>query len=453
MRGGMAWVFVLALVFETTGMIFSKAAVITASKKSRNSPATRRAARPRHQKVSPQARKAAQRRLSLAAEAAASIAVENPAGLVAFFEQLYRHQLGEAQGPVRILHYGDSHTAADEWTGTLRNAFQSHFGDGGAGFIYAGRPWYGYRRLDVRGGATRGWHSEGLAATRGDGRNGMGGVSIWTARAGESVWLEAECRRLEIFYLQQPGGGRIEIFDNGESLEVVSTAGDTGAGCLRYDASAELHRFEIRTLDRAPVRLLGWAAENERGVTYEPLGINGAQASIVMGWDQELLAAHLARREPSLIVLAYGTNEAGNRDCTPESYRAMYLQLLQRLRKAAPAASILLVGPPDRMYRRRGKWLPYPRVGGIIDAQREVALSAGCAFWDMRAKMGGEGAMRDWVLAGWAQPDHVHLSAAGYYRIGAALFEDLMSCFSQFMSAREAMDREGKTGEPRSENP
>jgi len=372
---------------------------------------------------------------------------------VAFFEQLYRHQLGETPGPVRILHYGDSHTAAGQWTGFLRNAFQTRFGDGGAGFIYAGRPRYGRPKLEVRGGATRGWQSEGLAAKPGGGRNGMGGVSIWTARDGESVWLEAECRRLEIFYLQQPGGGRIEILDNGESLDVVSTAGDSGAGSLRYDGAAELHRFEIRTLDRAPVRLFGWAAENERGVTYEPLGINGAQASILMGWDQELLAAHLARREPSLIILAYGTNEASNREYTPESYHEMYLQLLQRLRQAAPAASILVLGPPDRMYRRRGKWLPYTRVGGIIGAQREAALSAGCAFWDMRAKMGGEGAIRDWVLAGWAQPDHVHLSAAGYHKIGAALFEDLMSCFGQFTSAREALDREEKAGEPRSENP
>ena len=37
-------------------------------------------------------------------------------------------------------------------------------------------------------------------------------------------------------------------------------------------------------LTDAPVRLFGWVAEHARGVTYETLGINGAQASIVFNW-------------------------------------------------------------------------------------------------------------------------------------------------------------------------
>jgi lysophospholipase L1-like esterase len=258
---------------------------------------------------------------------------------------------------------------------------------------------------------------------------------------------------MEIFYLQQPGGGRIEIRDNGESVDVVSSGGEDGAGYLHYDAVPGLHRFEIRTLDRAPVRLFGWVTENERGVTYETLGINGAQASIVMGWDENLLAGQVARRDPALIVLAYGTNEAGNRDYSTETYREMYEKLLQRLRKAAPTASILVVGPPDRMYRSRGKWQPYPGIGRIIEAQRGAALASGCAFWDLRAKMGGEGVMRDWMLAGLAQYDHVHLTAAGYHRIGAALFEDLMSSYGVFTSVREKLILEEKANEPRSENP
>src|SRR5262249_10270801 len=71
----------------------------------------------------------------------ADIPVENASALVPFFELLYRHQKGDMPGPVRILHYGDSHTAADEWTGDLRSRFQEKFGDGGSGYSLAGRPW------------------------------------------------------------------------------------------------------------------------------------------------------------------------------------------------------------------------------------------------------------------------------------------------------------------------
>jgi hypothetical protein len=99
----------------------------------------------------------------------ADIPVENAAALIPFFEQLYRHQRGEVAGPVRILHYGDSHTAADEWTGDLRTRFQEKFGDGGSGFSLAGRPYNSYRRMDVRSGSTRGWHTDGLVGRAGDG--------------------------------------------------------------------------------------------------------------------------------------------------------------------------------------------------------------------------------------------------------------------------------------------
>src|SRR5262249_43516621 len=130
---------------------------------------------------------------------AADIPVENAAALIPFFEQLYRHQKGEMAGPVRILHYGDSHTAADEWTGQLRSLFQERFGDGGSGYSFAGRPWTGYRRLDVRSGSTRGWHTDGLVGRAGDGIYGLGGVSMSAKGAHEGVYVEAGGAAFELF--------------------------------------------------------------------------------------------------------------------------------------------------------------------------------------------------------------------------------------------------------------
>ena len=47
----------------------------------------------------------------------------------------------------------------------------------------------------------------------------------------------------------------------------------------------------------------------------------------------------------------------------------------------------------------------------IVEAQRQAAAIEGCAFWDTRAKMGGKGAMHQWVQAGMGQNDHVHFTA------------------------------------------
>jgi lysophospholipase L1-like esterase len=141
-----------------------------------------------------------------------------------------------------------------------------------------------------------------------------------------------------------------------------------------------------------------------------------------------------------LIVLSYGTNEAGRKDWTLESYRNMFTRLIERLRADAPTATIFVVGPPDRAIKVRGKgWVTLDNVDMIVEAEREAALAHGCAFWDQRAKMGGKGSMREWVLAGMAQGDYVHLTAPGYHMIGDAMFRDLMSEYDLFVKAREAL--------------
>ena len=390
--------------------------------------------------VSAKARAAAHEDVYQSVASRADLPVENAAALIPFFEQLYRHQRGEVAGPLRILHYGDSHTAADEWTGDLRTHFQEKFGDGGSGFSLAGRPWNSYRRLDVRSGSTRGWHSDGLVGRAGDGVYGLGGISMSTAKAHEAIYLDANAAEFELFYYQQPGGGTLQIYDNGVPMEQISTDGEPGPAYYHLESVRGQHRVEAETLDRGPVRLFGWVAENTTGVTYETLGINGAEASIILNWNEETLRSNIERRNPALIVLAYGTNEAGRKDWTLESYRNMYSQLIQRLRMDAPTATILVVGPADRTQRvRKVGWQTMEKIDLIAEAQRQAALANGCAFWDTQAKMGGKGSMLTWVAAGMAQADHVHFTGPGYRMLGDAVFRDVMSQYDIFLQARAAI--------------
>lgn len=380
----------------------------------------------------------------------ASIPVENPAALIPFFEQLYRHQRGEMQGPVRILHYGDSHTAADEWTGELRARYQEKFGDGGSGYSLAGRPYLGYRRMDVRSGSTKGWHADGLVGKApGDGIYGLGGVSLTTSRPGEQVYLIANAESFELYYYRQPGGGSLQLYDNGMPVDKISTDGEPGPAYYHLDTTPGDHRVDLETVDRAPVRVFGWVAENSRGVTYETLGINGAQASIILDWNQDTLRANLEHRDPALIVLAYGTNEAGRKDWTLESYRDMFIRTIDDFREAAPTATIMLIGPPDREQRTRQGWVAMNQIDMIVEAQRQAALATGCPFWDLRAKMGGKGSMGNWVRAGMAQPDHVHFTGPGYHLLGDAIFADVMSQYDLFLKARRQIvaDAAGTTAD------
>jgi lysophospholipase L1-like esterase len=365
------------------------------------------------------------------------IPVENPAALIPFFEQLYRHQQGEMPGPVRILHYGDSHTAADEWTGEMRARLQEKFGDGGSGYSLAGRPWNGYRREDVRSGSTSGWHTDGLVGRSGDGVYGLGGISMSVRTPREGIYVEADASDFELYYYQQPGGGSLQLYDNGIAVEQISTAGEPSPAYYHLEDMPGPHRLELETLDHAPVRLFGWVAEKPTGITYETLGINGAAASIALDWNEETLRSNIERRNPALIVLAYGTNEAGQKSWTLESYRDMFTKLIARFRAAAPAATILVIGPPDRdQHSAKKGWQPMDQLDMIVEAQRAAAYSNGCPFWDLRAKMGGKGSMLQWVAAGMAQVDHVHFTGPGYHMLGDAVVRDLLSQYDLFLKAR-----------------
>ncbi|HTQ57266.1 MAG TPA: SGNH/GDSL hydrolase family protein [Bryobacteraceae bacterium] len=392
----------------------------------------RRYAAPR---VSAGLRAASLERVALGLDERPDPVIDRPGALVPFFERLYR--LTNGDGPaVHVLHFGDSHTAADDWTGALRELFQARFGDGGAGFSLAGTPFKGYRRFDVRGGESRGWESAGLRTGEGDGYFGLGGVSIATGRAGQTIYLDADCDSVELDYLQQPGGGRILLTDNGETVEEASTEGPFAPGAIMHAAAPGHHRFEVRTLEPAPVRLFGWVTQTEKGITYESMGINGAEAALIERWDEKMHDYYVARRDPALIVLAYGTNEAGDSKWTEEGYLETFSAILQRLRRAAPAASILVLGPPDRFYRVKGHWRPYPAVDRIVAAQQEACRQNHAAYWNTRARMGAEGSMVNWVYAGLAQGDYVHFTSLGYQRLANVLFQDIMRLYESYLKVR-----------------
>lgn len=360
--------------------------------------------------------------------------IENASTLRPFLDQLHQLELDPKSQMVRILQFGDSHTAADMFTGAMRTLFQNKFGDGGAGFSYAGYPFAGYRIHGTRRAQSTGWLALGTHLRDiGDGMVGMGGVSLSTDRSGNWVSLDADATWLEVHYLTQPGGGPIAIYDGEKLLTTVSTDGPVTAGHYGTAVEPGDHHFEVRTTDYAPVRLLGLVTEKASGATYEALGLNGAEASLILRWNEAIQQVYMDQREPSLIVLSYGTNEASDHNWTQEGYAAMFRSLIARCHRLAPNASILVIGPPDRALRagRRG-WTPFAGVDRIVQAQRSVCRQMGCAYWDQRGRMGGLGSMRQWVSVQWAQADHTHFTGTGYTELAGALFSDIVQQYNRY---------------------
>ncbi|HYA16550.1 MAG TPA: GDSL-type esterase/lipase family protein [Bryobacteraceae bacterium] len=378
---------------------------------------TKRARRPAVAPVSPAQRAAARKEIEEKVSALPA-GFENEAALAKYFAAL--HQAQATGAPIHILQFGDSHTASDDWVSAMRALAQARYGDGGPGFVTAGHPYRGYRRFDASGTNSPGWKTQGTMALRGDEFQGLGGLSLSTQLPNQTISLAASGELLSIFYLQQPGGGEVRVTVDGEASGTISTDGETGPGHFELELPPGQHQLVLKTLHYAPVRLFGWTLDNRQGITFETLGINGAQAHVLLGWNEQVWADELTRRAPALVIVAYGTNEANSHLFTQDQYRSDLTSVIERIKHAAPEASILMIGPPDC-----GRLKPLLHLDEVVDIQREIAIGEGAAFWDWRQHMGGAGMVKRWVTAGLAQTDYIHLTAEGYRMLGQYLFAQL----------------------------
>jgi lysophospholipase L1-like esterase len=395
--------------------------------------------------------------------------IENASALLSFQQALARTA---ADSPLetaitRIVHYGDSHVAADSLTGALRQHFQTDFGNAGSGFLYAARPWNWYTRAGFTSFASSGWRVDGLklAELADDNLLGLAGLSFTATRAGERLQLTASGQRFEFYLLQQPRAGAVECWLDGElyhpAFSLATLPLDVPQSSTLFvpieAATGGPHTLELRTVSNGPVRVFGFTAEDNRaGVSYDALGLNGARATRPLAWNRELFNEQLAQRAPDLIVIAYGSNEVGDADLNLTAYQHSFAQLLRRLHEAAPAAALLVLAPPDRATLMHGRWQTLPNLPGVVAAQRAAARAADAAFWDLFHAMGGPGSIQRWATQRppLAQADRVHLTATGYRLVADALYQQLIN---EYNAAQRVLNnqapRNATTPQPLTPNP
>jgi lysophospholipase L1-like esterase len=372
----------------------------------------------------------------------AHLLVDANGALDDFYAALWRTERKEPDAITRITHYGDSPTTADLITGDIRAQLQAHYGDAGHGFILLAKPWawYGHRGVSLTG---TGWQI--LPATHFDGKDGffgLGGVSF-TSGPSSHTHIELEDHRqsrFELYYLQQPDGGTITITSQDRLVTEISTAAteSTAANSPAFAAfSVPGGAPELDLRPEGHVRLFGLTAEKPGpGVVYDSLGLNGASITVLSHmFNQQHWAAELRRRNPNLVVINYGTNEADFASFVDHQYEKELREAIRRVRAALPDSSILVMSPMDRGYRTGpGEIETMATIPRIVDTQRRVAQETGCAFFDTFTAMGGAGTMARWYNG---QPrlvsaDFIHPYPAGGRIIATVLVKQLESGLARY---------------------
>ncbi len=383
------------------------------------------------------------------AKAAGSVAVEDASGAMdAFYKQLARTIRGEARAVTRVLHYGDSVVASDYISGTMRRRMQERFGDAGHGFILTANPWEWYYHNDVGHRASDGWSMSRITGPlASDGLYGLGGVSFHTQeRATASFNTLAEGKfgtkvsRFDVYYLEQPGGGDFQMEVKGQEPVRVSTRGDAKVSRKASLTVPDGHAsMTVRTLGGGDVRMFGVVMERDvPGVAYDALGALGGRASLWRSMPADHWKEQMELRDPSLIVVQYGTNESEDGGVNEPQYRKFVGDLIDTLKTAAPNASILVAAPLDRAEKDdSGGYRSSRVIVRLVELQQEIAKAHGAAFWNTFRAMGGKGTMGKWAQKGLANSDLTHPTPAGSAIIGDLFFKALVAGYDAYASTHK----------------
>lgn len=373
-------------------------------------------------------------------------------------------------GGLTIMQIGDSHTAADFFTGEVRRYLQARYGSGGPGYVDVGRPHLGVRSAALNVSATPGWSYSALQKSTELDDFYLSGFTAKTSRSGEVLSFSSDkpipYDLVEVEAVTGPKSGSVDIsFDGGEPIRRNLATPQQERIVYRFlpDGIAlnELRRLSITTSDGQPVAISGLSIFNKSsGVSYSNIGFPGATVDILNKFDPKLLKDEIKRLAPQIIVLSFGTNEGFNDNLDLANYREHYRTVIRKIRSILPQVTLVMIGPaqaervPSRCINdaasvrcaqhAKGEdgcaWPVPPNLDRVRAVQRNLAREEAISFWDWANVMPAKCGADTWSLANprLMTGDHVHFTSEGYRTSASRFVEFLNPIVSQLQSKRYA---------------
>jgi lysophospholipase L1-like esterase len=342
------------------------------------------------------------------------------------------------QPGITILQLGDSHTAADFFTGELRKRLQALFGNGGAGYMTAGKPHAGVRSSSFKITATSGWTYKSLNKASEPSEFWLSGYNAIATDSGQTITFETETAvpfdAIEIETVRQPGGATIDIkLDKDAPIAYNLKADATEPVVIRLDAQRptdKVKQIAITTTAGGTANIASVSVFNRRsGLTYSAVGFPGAQINLIDKFDERVLASELHRISPHIVVLAFGTNEGFREDLDIAAYAQTYERTVARIQSILPGAFIVVVSPPAGAHREGGDCgRTPPALSRVRETQEEIAKRHKLVYWNWASIMPEECSAHRWATASppLMAKDLIHFTVEGYKKSAGEFLNTLI---------------------------
>lgn len=364
-----------------------------------------------------------------------------------FYNQL--QQLSSRDTVLRILHFGDSQIEGDRISGVLRNNMQAVFGGCGIGFIpvsesrvhrlNVNKQVAGWKRFKVFGEKQKASHQAyGFTGYVHQTDAGMGTIHL---NKKDNYFNKTQSfERFSLLYKSTDSSAKCLFGLSGDTMNSYSlipsgkvqlkTTSVNGYGSKGIDV-------QLSTTDSSTF-IYGIALDCKKGIAVDNVAMRGSSGIEFTKIDRSNLKQQMDLMNTGLVIYQFGVNVIPFVLQDYTFYENMVYQQLHYLKQLMPNASFLVIGVSDMARKEGGQYFSYPNIEKVKTAQQNAAKRAGCAFWDLHKVMGGENAIKEWVVASppLAEKDYTHFNFQGAKLIGNQLFKAIMQDYQVYLKGR-----------------
>jgi lysophospholipase L1-like esterase len=388
---------------------------------------------------------------------------------------------------ITILQFGDSHTAADYFTGEVRRVLQARYGNGGPGFLVLGCPHPREYHAIIKSSCTSGWTYSSIKKSESILPFSLSGFTASATTSGETINLYAETAMpyddIEIGARVGPEKGGIEVsvdkvvrlrrslvnqIEAPITLSVSSSSvGSLSSTTTMRHRTRHLREVSIKVTDSGPVDLGGISIfDRTAGVSFSNIGFSGATIAVIDKFDSGVLANELERLAPDIVILEFGTNEGFHDDTDLAEYRALYSRVIGKISAVLPNTKLVMILPPDaeRLPQNCAAeaaraacsdqpqetdvlgsepgcvWRKPPKLDPIRETERDIAQREKIPVWDWSKLVPTTCGAHIWSRGRHLMTaDHVHFTKEGY-RASAQQFAKFLFPIIDDIKQRKAAD-------------
>lgn len=387
--------------------------------------------------------------------------IEFPSGkeniLAKFFDKLIKAK--HSNNILRILHYGDSQIEGDRISSYLRYKLQNQFGGSGVGFLPAFQI-YNYS-VSMKQTNSNNWKrftilDKNKTANQHKKYGIMSMYSRFTdSNANESdstvheSWIKFEKSnktyntnrkfvKCKMFFGNNTSPFIAELYQGDNLINVKTIMSKTGLDVISWDLKNEYNDVTFKFSGKDSPDFYGFSFEDNSGVLLDNFALRGSSGLDFTKIDFNSQKNIADKIDVGLIILQYGINIVKGEASDYKFYENWFYNQIVTLKKIYPKSEIIVIGLSDMSKKELDAYESYQNVEQILEAQKNAAFKANCAFWDLYKAMGGKNSMPSWVNSNppLAAKDYTHFSYDGAKKVAEMFYNSFIYEYNKYLKQK-----------------